>query len=115
MAENYGHCGSDCRSGQSGFHWGTGSALCTSIILEKEYGDLFINPSLKHALGINGIVVNTAGFVNNKIILSVDRIANDQYFGKILQIKNAKNVQLEINKSIIPIDKLGFFILTHDK
>jgi hypothetical protein len=111
MAENYGHCGTDCRSGQSGFHWGTGSALCTSINLLNRYGDLYIDPKLKHVFGINGIVVNTADFVNNRIILSIDRITHDQFSGKVLQINNAENVQLEINNSIIPIDKLGFFVL----
>jgi len=30
MAENYGHDGSDSRAYQSGFHWGTGSALTTA-------------------------------------------------------------------------------------
>jgi hypothetical protein len=32
MAENYGHHGYDERSYQSGFHWGTGSALTTAAI-----------------------------------------------------------------------------------
>lgn len=115
MAENYGHCGTNCRSGQSGFHWGTGSALCTSINLLNRYGDLYIDSKLRHAFGINGIVVNTADFVNNKINLSVDRLTNDQYYGKILQMKKAENVLLEINNRIIPIDKPGFFILNNDK
>jgi hypothetical protein len=34
MAENYGHDGYDRRSYQSGFHWGTGSALTTAAIFE---------------------------------------------------------------------------------
>ena len=32
-AENYGHSGWNARSYQSGFHWGTGSALTTAVIL----------------------------------------------------------------------------------
>jgi hypothetical protein len=39
MAENYGHYGTDERSYQSGFHWGTGSALTTAAILQREFGD----------------------------------------------------------------------------
>ena len=38
MAENYGHSGYDERSFQSGFHWGTGSALTTAAIFIKEIG-----------------------------------------------------------------------------
>ena len=101
MAENYGHCGLDCRSGQSGFHWGTGSALCTSIILENRYGDLFIDAKLNHAVGINGIVVNKADFEKNRIILSVDRMTNDEYSGKISPAKNSGSLLLEINNQIV--------------
>jgi hypothetical protein len=36
MAENYGHDGADSRSFQSGFHWGTGSALVTAAMFEAE-------------------------------------------------------------------------------
>lgn len=38
MAENYGHDGRDERAYQSGFHWGTGSALTTAIRLRQRYG-----------------------------------------------------------------------------
>lgn len=113
MAENYGHCGSDCRSGQSGFHWGTGSALCTSIILQKKYGDLFINPSLSHALGINGMVVKSADFKKNKITLDITSISNyeNEYFGKISATNKSGTPRLEINKKIINIsDKKKFKI-----
>lgn len=114
MAENYGHCGKDCRSGQSGFHWGTGSALCTSINLINRYGDLYIDPKLKHVFGINGIVINEADFVNNKIILSIDRLTNDQFFGKISGTKKTGNFQLKINSKPILIDSLGFFEINRD-
>jgi len=40
MAENYGHEGSDSRAGQSGFHWGSGSALVTAAELKRRYGDV---------------------------------------------------------------------------
>ena len=111
MAENYGHCGSDCRSGQSGFHWGTGSALCTSIILQEKYGDLFINPTLNHALGINGIVVNSADFKKKKINLTIDRIENyeNEYVGKILTTDKSGFPHLKINNKDIKLSNQNYF------
>ncbi|MFT3749126.1 MAG: hypothetical protein QM768_12445 [Agriterribacter sp.] len=44
MAENYGHSGYDERSYQSGFHWGTGSALTTAAIFVREFGDSLSHP-----------------------------------------------------------------------
>jgi hypothetical protein len=114
MAENYGHCGSDCRSGQSGFHWGTGSALCTSINLINRYGDLYIDPKLKHVFGINGIIINASEFISNKIVLSIDRLTNDKYFGKLSETKKAGNFQLNVNSSSLPIDSLGIFRINPD-
>ncbi|HUX58655.1 MAG TPA: hypothetical protein VMV77_16915 [Bacteroidales bacterium] len=111
MAENYGHCGSDCRSGQSGFHWGTGSALCTSIILQEKYGDLFINPKLNHALGINGIVVNSADFKKKKINLTINRIENyeNEYVGKILTTDKSGFPHLKINNKDIILSNQNHF------
>ncbi len=57
MAENYGHGGIDERSHQSGFHWGTGSALTTAAILTQTLGGLYLNFSEKTAVGIDGVVV----------------------------------------------------------
>lgn len=115
MAENYGHCGKDCRSGQSGFHWGTGSALCTSIILQNRYGDLYINPNLKQAFGVNGIVVNSAEFRKNKINLTIDRITDDKYFGKISQTKKHQNFHLRINNKAIMINGQKKFNIYSDQ
>lgn len=106
MAENYGHCGNDCRSGQSGFHWGTGSALCTAINLINRYGDLYIDPKLKHVFGINGIIINSSDFINNKIVLSIDRLTNDQYSGKLSETKKAGNFQLNVFSGSILINRL---------
>lgn len=114
MAENYGHCGTDCRSGQSGFHWGTGSALCTSIILQNKYGDLYVNTRLNHAVGINGIVVNSAEFRKNKIFLTIDQLTNNEYFGKIFKTKKLKNFQLEINNKIVKVIDQNNFILNSE-
>jgi len=40
MAENFGHSGFNERSGQSGFHWGTGSALATAAIFKAKLGNI---------------------------------------------------------------------------
>ena len=57
MAENFGHEGINRRSYQSGFHWGTGSALTTAAIFQNKLGDIFIDNPSKKAFGINGVVV----------------------------------------------------------
>ncbi len=114
MAENYGHCGKDCRSGQSGFHWGTGSALCTSIILQNRYGDLYIDPNLNFAIGINGIVINKVDFRKNKITLSINRLTNDEYFGEMLQPKKNKKFHLEINNKAVTISNQNKFKISPD-
>jgi len=57
MAENYGHSGYNRRSGQSGFHWGTGSALTTAAIFKKRLGDIYIDESSHSSTGIDGLVV----------------------------------------------------------
>jgi hypothetical protein len=62
MAENYGHSGLDRRSYQSGFHWGTGSALTTAAIFKKKLGDLYIDDKLRTAIGVNGIEVTSIGW-----------------------------------------------------
>lgn len=58
MAENYGHSGYNRRSGQSGFHWGTGSALTTAAIFKQRLGDIYIDEGSHSSTGIDGIVVD---------------------------------------------------------
>ena len=60
MAENYGHSGYNKRSGQSGFHWGTGSALTTAAILKQKLGDIYVDSQSKFAVGVDGIIVKFA-------------------------------------------------------
>jgi hypothetical protein len=108
------HCGNDCRSGQSGFHWGTGSALCTTINLINRYGDLYIDPKLKHVFGINGIIINSSDFIYNNIVLSIDRLTNDKYFGKLSQTKKSGSFHLEINHKAITMSDQKFFKMDRD-
>ena len=51
MAENFGHSGYNERSGQSGFHWGTGSALTTAAILKAKLGDIYLDGNNHTATG----------------------------------------------------------------
>lgn len=60
MAENFGHSGYNKRSGQSGFHWGTGSALTTAAILKQKLGDIYVDSHSKSANGIDGVIVKDA-------------------------------------------------------
>ena len=110
MAENYGHCGTDCRSYQSGFHWGTGSALCTGIILQNRYGDVFINAGLKHAAGINGITVKKYEIKKNKINLEIDRLPKDYgtYSGKVISTRKT-STRLKINNQPVRVDDQNKF------
>jgi hypothetical protein len=57
MAENFGHSGRNERSGQSGFHWGTGSALTTAAILKTRLGDIFLESISQEVTGVDGVVV----------------------------------------------------------
>jgi len=68
MAENYGHSGYDQRSYQSGFHWGTGSALTTAAILKKELGDLYVDVDNRIAEGVNGVAVTAADWKTNPTV-----------------------------------------------
>jgi len=57
MAENFGHSGYNKRSGQSGFHWGTGSALTTAAILKQKLGDIYIDSRFQSVNGVDGVIV----------------------------------------------------------
>jgi hypothetical protein len=73
-AENYGHAGGNFRSGQSGFHWGTGSALVSACRLKKRYGDLYIDWNCKMAAGIDGVAVIKADFGSDSAFLDIDTL-----------------------------------------
>ncbi|MCK5130262.1 MAG: hypothetical protein KAQ68_10435 [Clostridiales bacterium] len=79
-AENYGHTGEDKRSYQSGFHWGTGSALVTAAAMKKKYGDIWIDLGNKKAIGIDGIVVNEACFNDSSIFIDISTLEDVKEF-----------------------------------
>ena len=116
MAENYGHSGKDSRSFQSGFHWGTGSALCTSIILQQRYGDIYIDTKRKNAFGINGVVIKSADFSGNRTNINCDfLIYNNKYSGKVLQSNGIEEFGLLINKKKVLTNNQGYFKINPHK
>ena len=70
-AENYGHSGRNERDHQSGFHWGTGSALVTAARMKQRYDDLWIDLDSKEAIGVDGSVVRSASFGSKTIHLCI--------------------------------------------
>jgi hypothetical protein len=101
MAENFGHSGYNERSGQSGFHWGTGSALTTAAILKSKLGDIYIDGHSRKATGIDGIVVRETLW-GDTIHLMTRRLANlgqlkaiagqEETAGKIVVLDNDQRV-----------------------
>jgi hypothetical protein len=75
MAENYGHSGYNERSGQSGFHWGTGSALTTAAIFRSRLGDIYLDEDSKLATGIDGVIVRKTDW-GDTIKLTTSRLLN---------------------------------------
>jgi hypothetical protein len=75
MAENYGHSGYNERSGQSGFHWGTGSALTTAAIFRSRLGDIYLEEDSHEATGIDGVVVRKTEW-GDTIKLRTSRLPN---------------------------------------
>ncbi len=75
MAENYGHSGYNERSGQSGFHWGTGSALTTAAIFRSRLGDIYLDEDSHEATGVDGVVVRKTQW-GDTIKLTTSRLPN---------------------------------------
>ena len=94
MAENYGHYGFDERSFQSGFHWGTGSALTTAAIFQNELGDIYIDPKYQIAEGVNGIVVKSASW-GKKIVIRTDRLKTKNTDINLSNNNNKKPIWLD--------------------
>jgi hypothetical protein len=72
MAENYGHSGYNTRSYQSGFHWGTGSALTTAAILTNKLGSIYVGKDM--VIGVDGVVVDKVSYTNSSIDIITERL-----------------------------------------
>ena len=101
MAENFGHSGYNKRSGQSGFHWGTGSALTTAAILKARLGDIYLDGRSHTATGVDGIIVkdiqwgDTIRLVTKRLAnLKQPKVNSDQteLIGKKIILDNEQNI-----------------------
>ena len=61
--------------GQSGFHWGTGSALTTAAIFRSRLGDIYLDEDLHSATGVDGVVVRKTEW-GDTIKLTTSRLPN---------------------------------------
>jgi predicted alpha-1,2-mannosidase len=89
MAENFGHSGYNTRSYQSGFHWGTGSALTTAAILKSRLGDLYVGKDF--SIGVDGVVVDKVSHEGNVIDIRTRRLP-----GAGMTIHKDRSVRQEI-------------------
>jgi hypothetical protein len=112
-AENYGHSGWNTRSYQSGFHWGTGSALTTAAILTARYGGLYVDPARKLALGIDGATVLAEQW-SPVIELRVDTLPQAQRMtGK--RAPGGSAVELRVNGRPFAQSEDGFFEVANER
>ena len=104
MAENFGHSGYNERSGQSGFHWGTGSALTTAAILKAKLGDIYIDGLSHQATGIDGVVVRETLW-GDTIHLMTRRLANPEQLKAIASQEEltGKTIILDNDQRIIAV------------
>lgn len=107
-AENYGHRGRDLRAYQSGFHWGTGSALTTAAVLQSRYGDLFLDPQRREAFGINGLVVKQASWQQRPSI-SVESVPGRRQASGKIQVKSRRIPIVTVNQKSVPVAGDGKF------
>lgn len=94
MAENYGHTGFDARSFQSGFHWGSGSALTTAAIFHNKLGGVYVDNNL--AMGIDGVVVDSVYKRGKRLYLQTRSLLNhDPLIRKDAAVKKKVKVYVE--------------------
>ena len=87
MAENYGHSGYNTRSYQSGFHWGTGSALTSAAILTNKLGEIYVGKDL--VIGVDGIVVDKVSYTKRSMNIMTKRLgSSDIVIGVDSSLKN---------------------------
>lgn len=56
--ENWGHDGADSPGGESGFDWGSGSALAAAAFLRYRYGDALVEADASCGFGVNACLVH---------------------------------------------------------
>ncbi|MFX0146612.1 MAG: hypothetical protein ACFE8E_02570 [Candidatus Hodarchaeota archaeon] len=75
MYENYGHTGSDYRvHGQITFDWGVGTAAMATAYAKSNFSDLFIDFKRKFVFGIDGILIKSFEFKENRINVIYEKL-----------------------------------------
>ncbi|MHA1893440.1 MAG: hypothetical protein ACTSX4_02950 [Candidatus Helarchaeota archaeon] len=102
--ENYGHCGRDKKIlGYIMFDWGSASSSCAAALALMKYGDIYVDVKNHKAFGINGIIVLTQKFKENKITLS---LRSEIDFARKLTMR-FDNLELEKYEIVINKKKIG--------
>jgi hypothetical protein len=97
-AENYGHAGRDQRAYQSGFHWGTGSALATAAILTNRYSGVYVDAARKKVFGIDGAVAHDVRWDKQGPAFSLKSLS-------LVQGRSSGQVQVRCNRKQVRLRK----------
>ena len=92
------------RSGQSGFHLGTGSALTTAAIFKSKPGDIYLDFQSRTATGFDGVVVDETRW-GDTISLITRRLPDPEDL-KVLSEQDefiGKKVIMDRNKSVVTV------------
>ena len=77
MYENYGHVGLNRHCSPFVLtDWGIGSSASAAAYVKRHFGDLFLDFKEKLAWGIDGIIVKSSEFLDDKINLTIHKIQN---------------------------------------
>lgn len=102
MYENYGHSGINRHC--SPFiltDWGIGSSASAAAYVKKHFGDLFLDFKEKNAWGIDGIVVKSSNFKDNKVEIEMEKILDKKFV--LIKARDAPT-----NKVEVIINKKGY-------
>ena len=108
-AENYAHSGRNERAFQSGFHWGTGSALTTAIVLLNRFGTLYLDPAKRLAIGIDGVAVNSVqwnGTGADIAVVSLDQVGEIE--GRIAGGRAGAAYEVRVNSRKASVSRDAF-------
>ncbi len=95
ICENYGHSGHDLRiPGYIMFDWGIGTSASATAYTKKHFGDLFIDFKENIAWGIDGLIVRTFEYKDDKIFIKCDKIADKKYI--LVKARDPPKEELEI-------------------
>ena len=105
VCENYGHSGHDFRiPGYIMFDWGVGTSASATAYVKKHFGDIFIDFKEGNAWGIDGIIVQSADFKDNSVVLSIDKLPEKS--STLIKARDVPQAQIEL---VINHNSYGLF------